>query len=242
MSSLTEEGPNDLADELVRSEAIEIGEGTASEENTENWEKWMPDPVDAEPVKFSSSRRTSDIISMLVNVYGSKELFINEYRTLLADRLLSQFWDSDMEKEIRYLELLKLRFGESQLHYCEVVLKDVQDARRINQNIKQDSTYVENVPLSAMIVSTQFWPAFKEEKLELYHTVTAQMDSYTKAFETLKGSRTLYWKNHLGVVDLEIELENRTISLSVTPIQATIIMHFQDKSKCLLSHCVNTYK
>lgn len=56
---------------------------------------------------------------MLVNVYGSKELFVNEYRTLLANRLLTQCL-CDTEKEIRYLELLKLRFGDSQLHYCEV--------------------------------------------------------------------------------------------------------------------------
>lgn len=60
--------------------------------------------------KTSKSRRTCDIISMLVNVYGSKELFVNEYRTLLADRLLSQF-TYNTEKEIRYLELLKIRYA-----------------------------------------------------------------------------------------------------------------------------------
>lgn len=58
--------------------------------------------------KTSKGRRTSDIISMLVNVYGSKDLFVNEYRTHLADRLLSQF-TYNTEKEIRYLELLKIR-------------------------------------------------------------------------------------------------------------------------------------
>lgn len=177
-----------------------------------------------------NTRRTSDIISMLVNVYGSKELFVNEYRTLLADRLLSQF-TCDMEKEIRYLELLKLRFGDSQLHYCEVMLKDIQDSKRINQHIKQDSEYVETTPMSAMIVSAQFWPPFKEEKLELHSSLVEQLKSYTKAFESLKGSRTLCWKNHLGTVELEIELCNRTLNLSVTPIQATILIHFQNKSK-----------
>jgi anaphase-promoting complex subunit 2 len=45
---------------------------------------------------------------MLVSVYGSKELFVNEYRILLADRLLSQF-NYNTDKEIRYLELLKRR-------------------------------------------------------------------------------------------------------------------------------------
>jgi len=55
------------------------------------------------------SKRASDIISMLVSVYGSKELFVNEYRILLADRLLSQF-NYNTDKEIRYLELLKRRY------------------------------------------------------------------------------------------------------------------------------------
>ncbi|KAJ8945964.1 hypothetical protein NQ318_016792 [Aromia moschata] len=229
VSSLTEEGPNDLAEELVRGEAVQVDENTPVDEDSENWETWVPDPIDAIPSKSSVYRRTSDIISMLVNVYGSKELFVNEYRTLLADRLLTQY-SCDTEKEIRYLELLKLRFGDSQLHYCEVMLKDIADSKRINQHIKQDPEYTESdVPMSAMIVSAQFWPPFKEEKLELHDQLVTQMKSYTSAFETLKGSRTLCWKNHLGVVDIEIELADRTLNLSVSPIQATIMMYFQDK-------------
>lgn len=39
------------------------------------------------------------IFSMLVNVYGSKDLFVSEYRTLLADRILSSF-NYDTEKEV----------------------------------------------------------------------------------------------------------------------------------------------
>ncbi|KAG5876105.1 hypothetical protein JTB14_013685 [Gonioctena quinquepunctata] len=230
VSSLTEEGPNDLAEELVRGEAVQVDENTPLDEDTENWETWVPDPIDAAPSKSCIFRRTSDIISMLVNVYGSKELFVNEYRTLLADRLLTQYL-CDTEKEIRYLELLKLRFGDSQLHYCEVMLKDIADSKRINQHIKQDPEYTEtDIPITAMIVSAQFWPPFKEEKLELHHKLQTQIASYVTAFETLKGSRTLCWKNHLGFVDLEIELADRTLNLSVSPIHATIIMYFQDKS------------
>lgn len=167
---------------------------------------------------------------MLVNVYGSKELFVNEYRTLLADRLLTNY-SCDTEKEIRYLELLKLRFGDTLLNSCEVMLKDIADSKRINQNIKQDENYNEgDVPIGTMILSAQFWPVFKDESLELHEKLVEQMKSYTSAFETLKGSRTLCWKNHLGVVDLDIELADRTISLSVTPVHATILMHFEDQS------------
>ena len=89
---------------------------------------------------------------MLVNIYGSKELFVNEYRTLLADRILSQF-NYDTEKEIRYLELLKLRFGETQLHYCEVMLKDVADSKRINQHIVEQRKKQEPNPEVLQIVN-----------------------------------------------------------------------------------------
>lgn len=75
---------------------------------------------------------------MVVDIYGSKELFVGEYRSLLADRLLHQL-DFNPEKEIRNLELLKLRFGEMLLHNCEVMLKDISDSKRINANIHNDA-------------------------------------------------------------------------------------------------------
>lgn len=249
MSSLTEEGPNDLAEELVKGEAVQTDEQVSSDDEEQSWDVWMPDPVEANPSKFnatnknirnavffryadknSSTRRTTDIISMLVNVYGSKELFVNEYRTLLADRLLTSL-TCDTEKEIRYLELLKLRFGDAQLHFCEVMLKDIVDSKRINQHIKQDSKS-ERIPMSSMILSAQFWPAFKDEKCELHPSVNEEMNTHTKAFEALKGNRTLCWKKHLGLVDLDIELPDRTLNFtSVAPMHATIIMHFQDRGK-----------
>lgn len=51
ISSLTEDEPSELADELVRGEALQLDEGSASDEETEGWETWNPDPVDADPSK-----------------------------------------------------------------------------------------------------------------------------------------------------------------------------------------------
>lgn len=77
---------------------------------------------------------------MVVDIYKTKELFVTEYRSLLADRLLTQL-DFNPEKELRNLELLKLRFGDSLLHSCEVMLKDISDSKRINTHIHNDATY-----------------------------------------------------------------------------------------------------
>ncbi|XP_063990003.1 anaphase-promoting complex subunit 2 [Diachasmimorpha longicaudata] len=237
VSGLLDDFPSDLADELVKGESLQLDDGSVDEEN-EDWEKWMPDPVDADPSK-SNQRRMSDIISMLVNVYGSQDLFVNEYRTLLADRLLSQL-NYRTDREIRHLELLKRRFGENQLHYCEVMLKDIYDSKRIDGLIQTNPTYnageecssPPKFSTSALILSAQFWPPFKEEwKLELPKFVQNQLDKYVKTFETLKGNRTLCWKPHLGNVNLEIQLNGREIDMSVTPIHATIIIHFQEKNQ-----------
>lgn len=84
--------------------------------------------------------RSADIISMVVDIYGSKKMFVAEYQNLLADRLLTQL-DFSPEKEIRNLELLKLRFGDTLLHFCEVMLKDIGDSKRIDAHIHSDENY-----------------------------------------------------------------------------------------------------
>lgn len=46
-----------------------------------------------------------------------------------------------------------------------------------------------------------------------------------------QAMRTLNWKHHLGLVNLEVELADRTLSLSVSPVHAAVILHFQGKSR-----------
>lgn len=52
--------------------------------------------------------------------------------------------------------------------------------------------------MNSLILSAQFWPSFREEKIELPEIMNTSLETYTKAFETLKGNRTLNWKPHLG--------------------------------------------
>jgi hypothetical protein len=41
---------------------------------------WQPDPLDVDARRPARARRGADIIAMLVAIFGSKELFIAEYR------------------------------------------------------------------------------------------------------------------------------------------------------------------
>jgi anaphase-promoting complex subunit 2 len=82
---------------------------------------------------------------------------------MLADRLLC-ILDYDTEKEVHFLELLKLRFGELSLHNCEIMIRDISDAKRINNHCSQSSF---GFNLDSTIVSYLFWPSFRQEKIIL---------------------------------------------------------------------------
>ena len=232
VQSLISETSTELTEELQKTQGLQLDHSFQSPDDYEcldDWENWMPDPVDA-PSK-TNSRRTSDIISMLVNIYGSKELFVNEYRSLLSNRLLANC-SYDTEKEIRSLELLKLRFGEIPLHQCEVMLKDIGDSKRINSLLHTvdggcPELQTQAFPVNALVLSAQFWPQFKNETLELPPEIGEALEVYTKAFQTLKGNRTLVWKPHLGFANIDLEIGDKKVNITVTPVQAAIIFKFQ---------------
>jgi anaphase-promoting complex subunit 2 len=102
------------------------------------------------------ANKPSDVISTLVSIYDSKDLFVKELQVLLAQRLLA-VKDGNFEKEVwhslpfclsttnvllscnfqrRNIEILKIRFGEAALQVCEVMLRDMTDSKRIDQHVQ----------------------------------------------------------------------------------------------------------
>ena len=206
------------------------------------WDAWEPEPVETEAAASRGRRRKAgDIIGLLVGIYGSKELFINEYRTMLAEKLLSKS-NYDTEREMHALELLKLRFGETSLHNCEVMLKDFADSKRANANIKtrpttgtpsakdrRTSDILIQTPVEATIVSSLFWPAFSTDltDFKLPTEIQEHMDAYARRYHQIKAPRKMEWKASLGTVVMDVTHNDRTFEASVNPLQAAILHYFQ---------------
>lgn len=287
--------------------------------------------MEADPTKTSRSRLSADIIGILVRIYGNYDLFVNEYRALLSDRLLSKL-DFNTDQEVNYLELLKIRFGEAKLQLCEVMLKDVTNSKRIHSNIQstlakrdalegkdkehnkdRDGTSsvddasrgsAENdrrsrsssssnnsnsntngdrnshsnsnsgsigadgaidddddekrkekeggkvagshgeetdarkdrlfaVPPSIFeptIICTEFWPEQEDAPLTLPPPIQQLAVAYQEEYHKLKTPRVLEWIHSLGLVQLELELDDRTLDLTVSTTHAAIIHHFQEQT------------
>ncbi|KAF9442428.1 hypothetical protein P691DRAFT_714426 [Macrolepiota fuliginosa MF-IS2] len=196
---------------------------------------WDPEPIDAGP-EFRANK-PGDVLSTLVSIYDSQDLFVKELQVLLAQRLLSiPISSSDqtsnaeivekIEKERRNVEILKLRFGEAALGVCEVMLRDMTDSRRIDAHIQGVQ---ENV-VHPTIISQHFWPALESSSLSMPGQFSALQQTYSTAFNTFKPDKRLKFLPHLGTITLHLELEDRDLEVTVPPLEAAFIELFAEKN------------
>ncbi|GAW10942.1 hypothetical protein ANO14919_002800 [Xylariales sp. No.14919] len=203
-----------------------------SERQDEEWDDltWVPPPVDAG--SNYKRRKSEDVIGTLISALGSPEVFIKEFQNIIGERLLSE--QSFFDQEVGVLNLLKKRFGESSLQACDVMIKDIQDSRRLDGVIQRG---VPNQPdvsqtwnIHAKILSRLYWPEVGEEDFELPSDVATMQKAYESTFEHLKPSRKLKWLNHLGQATVELELEDRTIVEKVHTYEAAVINTFSEEN------------
>lgn len=215
----------------------------------ENFELWKPDPIklnSSDDVMKSS--RFSDIVSILVNIYETKDLFVEEYQKLLSQRLLNKYEECNLDIELRNLELLTMRFSDCELHRCEVMLKDVQTSKRINKRILSGDIRDHKLEgfknIDVLIVSSPFWPdkfsptaSLSDEPPEIKFPpeIESAMNSYTKAFESIQASRTLHWRHLLGQVNLDLTINGKTQNFVVTPLHASLLYLFKEKKSWKLA-------
>ncbi|KAK8843503.1 hypothetical protein IAR55_007163 [Kwoniella newhampshirensis] len=196
----------------------------SNDETVENFSdpKWEPEPVDAAP-EFRSGK-TSDIVSTLVSIYETREVIIKELQVLLATRLLA-VKDYDAVREIRTIELLKLRFGENALHVCDVMIKDMADSKRIDDHVQSDARSV----VHPLVISRMFWPSIASSSLHLTPRLQQIQEQYESAFHHFKPDKHLRFLQHVGTAHISLELEDRVVEVEATPIQAAIAELFEEK-------------
>lgn len=220
----------DLAQEMNKNHSLKHDEDATDPDIDFDDMSWMPDPVDA-GADFKKSK-DSDVIGSLISLFETRNVFVQEFQKILGERLLKH--ENDFEREIRVLELLKVRFGEPALQACEVMLRDVLDSRRVDVSIQKDKAQMVSIDptrpvpmLHARILSHLYWPALHSEAFMVPAEIGALQVAYSQAFSRIKASRKLTWLHALGQVTVTLDLEDRTVIETVQTWQASVINAFQ---------------
>ncbi|KAL9110420.1 MAG: hypothetical protein Q9227_004964 [Pyrenula ochraceoflavens] len=234
MTDVSEGGNESPTRDVLTELAVELNERNidtrADDEGDLDWNnmEWVPDPVDAAPDYKKS--KASDVIGTLISLFESKDTFIKELQVQLAERLLRKSFDFD--HEVGVIEHLKLRFGDSNLQACEVMLRDVLDSRRVDNVIRHDQSMdnpqdpQNETQMHAKILSRLFWPIMQEITFTVPPPVAALQARYSTGYEALKQSRKLTWIHSCGYVSMDLEFEDRVFSESVPMWQAAVIYQF----------------
>ena len=86
--NLTDDGSNELLDELQKGQPL-LDDGCSSDDELDDWENWMPDPVDADPSKSDQQAWYGKCLRHILLILYIKQLcalnFKNdqEWKTLL---------------------------------------------------------------------------------------------------------------------------------------------------------------
>ncbi len=189
--------------------------------------------------------KESDLFSVLVNLYGSQEAFISEYQNMLAEKLLGAR-EYKIDEEIKNLELLKKRFGESYLQTCNIIVKDIKESKRVTNNIHSnfdkemmsDKTFLENPQLltfeklNGVYVSKGYWPIdYDCQSFKLPREIDRVFTVFSEKFSKVKVQRKLIWHNELGHVNLKLTFDNGEFAFKCFPIHAILISYFDETSK-----------
>ncbi|KAF8424860.1 hypothetical protein EV426DRAFT_532415 [Tirmania nivea] len=239
---LEEDDLSDLAEDLLRGSTTAASQAaTAGDELDFDDMTWTPDPIDAGP-EYRHIKGT-DVVGSLISLYESKEVFVKEFQAVLADRLLEcRDYEGvseevkSYEPEIQTLELLRGRFGEGSVQGCDVMLRDVQVGARTDMNVRNEeqlpSAKDGGVEFHAKILSHLFWPTEKKKLYKLPKEIAELQKRYERGFEKLNRKRKLEWRDALGYVRVELELEDRIVEVrDAKPWCVAVINAFGDNER-----------
>mmetsp|Transcript_17798 Transcript_17798/g.55550 ORF Transcript_17798/g.55550 Transcript_17798/m.55550 type:complete len:671 (-) Transcript_17798:909-2921(-) len=228
VANLTDEISGELYQELHQSmtSSQRFEESDAFHANRPR-DDWIPQSSKS---RYATAHAMGDVLFMLISIYGTKELFVNEYRCMLAEKLLLKASLHSTTQEHKNLELLKLRFGEAALHHCEIMLRDVEDSKDFNRRRRSRNF------LEATVISQVFWPDLSSRELSVHPRVDSALDAFSTMYSILKTPRKLVWKREIGMAQLELQLGSGQKRLFTVPLlHANIILHFHGCETITLS-------
>ncbi|KAJ2960084.1 hypothetical protein NQZ79_g4460 [Umbelopsis isabellina] len=193
---------------------------------------WYSDDANApyalEDVDFIQ-KLSSNPIQLLITTCKSKKAFREEYRRFLATNLLATK-NYNIDQELMLLEVLKRNFGTQRFHECDVMIKDIDEGKRVDKMI-HDKAEDLTANFHGVILSKHYWPEMKDTDahVKVADDLAIQMDMYGTTYKSIKSSRKLSWLPALAKANVDVELGGQVINVDLSPWGARILSLFERK-------------
>lgn len=166
----------------------------------------------------------------------SPDIFIKELQHVLAQRFLTSE-HLNFQREAELIEMFKSRFEQIHIQQCEIMLRDVVESKKVDKDIHlretklpsaEEPNFVELGDIQVKVLSRFYWPPLKDEAFEFPHVMKDIAERYENRWRAIKKGRRLEWLKALGHVTVELELHDRTVTETVTTLQAAVIHEFNN--------------
>ncbi|CAO3597632.1 unnamed protein product [Absidia cylindrospora] len=171
-------------------------------------------------------RKSNDMVAMLINMCGSVSKFVEAYKENMTKPLLTAK-DYDVDQEMINLELVKKHLPENSMTACDIMIRDMNDARRIDRKVHDSSSDIDDC-FHATILSKHYWPKQKlEQNIRLPPAIEKSMEIYDDQYKSIKPSRKLIWVPSSGSITIELEFDGQSREFTVDPPSALVISLFE---------------
>ena len=200
--------------------------------------------------------RRPDVLRVLLSALSVSSI-VEEYKDVLAQQLLYRAtlhsFVTSAEEEV--LERMKCVFGEDPLSNCIVMLRDMNQSKRLNQRIV-DALGMDGARVSNTIISLTCWPKMSTVTAPAEHTpspltqqsgwkVHPRLDAlfakYAAEFKKLKPNQHLRLIPSQGRVVLDLKQRDTktgevcTVPHTLSLVHGSIVLHVADAPQQVLS-------
>ncbi|KAI8902062.1 hypothetical protein BC833DRAFT_574927 [Globomyces pollinis-pini] len=172
-------------------------------------------------------------IKVLLSIFPAKSGFAKEYQVVLCEELM-ELQTFSLEEQVRHVEILKVLFGETEMSEAFVMLKDMEDSRRIHNHFRSRNNTDE---ISTIVLSNLFWPKLNTGEFDVPNRLLERRKLFVESFEEIQRYRKLEWMSNSGTVSIEVYRRNgESFKLNVSPLNASLLLQFESEDVVEYDH------
>eukprot|EP01114_Cavostelium_apophysatum_P003186 TRINITY_DN1295_c0_g1_i1.p1 TRINITY_DN1295_c0_g1~~TRINITY_DN1295_c0_g1_i1.p1 ORF type:complete len:780 (-),score=255.74 TRINITY_DN1295_c0_g1_i1:133-2472(-) len=190
----------------------------------------------------STEDEIDEVLQRLVNLFSylqDKDEFFEYFRKALCKRLLTKGKQYNENAEKSFLSKLKAQSGDAAIRKLQGMFTDVQDEsiNEMRQKFEDHNkgSKVGGVDVEVQVLNESHWPISGTQKFPLLlgQQLLLCQTKFQQFYDKTTEKRRLQWLYNYGTVTLAARFTNSKlpIQLVLTPLQASILMCFNESPK-----------